>query len=173
VLLTSKQLQEQLSMSNDVKQWLAAIKQLKQQLADIISDRDAAYESAANWRQLYTNEAQQRRTEAKLAQQQIESLKAQIQQLQGESPLQKPDGADTESVIEQEVAGLLTVEELREKLTEVLIERTNLMDALKTEQANHAQTRKSLTAVIGDTIDQLTKERNTQKPLSESAELKN
>ncbi|MEW6497615.1 MAG: hypothetical protein AB1589_34700, partial [Cyanobacteriota bacterium] len=65
-------------MSNDVTQWLTEIKQLKQQLADTISDRDSAYESAANWRQLYTNEAQQRRTETRLAQEQLESLKAQI-----------------------------------------------------------------------------------------------
>jgi hypothetical protein len=33
-----------------------------------------------------------------------------------------------------------------------MVERDRLMDALKTEQANHAQTRKSLTAVIGDTM---------------------
>jgi hypothetical protein len=70
-------------MSNDVTQWLAQIKALRQQLADSISDRDAAYESADNWRQLYTNEAQQRRTEARLAQEQVESLKAQLRKLQG------------------------------------------------------------------------------------------
>lgn len=164
--------QEQLSMNNDVKQWLAEIKQLKQQLADIMSDRDAAYESAANWRQLYTNEAQQRRTEAKLAQQQIESLKAQIQQLKGESSRLSPDDPEAESAIEQEVAGLLTAEELKAKLKEVLVERDRLIDALKTEQSNHTQTRKSLTAVIGDTIDQLNKERGNQQSTSESKEVK-
>jgi regulator of replication initiation timing len=58
--------EEQLSMSNEITQWLAQIKELKQQLADSISDRNAAYESADNWRQLYNNEAQQRRTEASL-----------------------------------------------------------------------------------------------------------
>jgi|SRR5919199_6502121 chromosome segregation ATPase len=159
-------------MNNDVKQWLAEIKQLKQQLADTISDRDAAYESAANWRQLYTNEAQQRRTEAKLAQQQIESLQAQIQQLKGESSRVSGDDPEAESAVEQEVAGLLTAEELKAKLKEVLVERDRLIDALKTEQTNHVQTRKSLTAVIGDTIDQLNKERGNQKTLPQSEEIK-
>jgi len=160
-------------MSNDVTQWLAQIKALKQQLADSVSDRDAAYESAANWRQLYTNEAQQRRTEARLAQQQIESLKAQIQQIQGDSSRLKADDPEAASAIEQEVAQLQTLEELKAKLKEVLAERDRLMDALKIEQANHAQTRKSLTAVIGDTIDQLTKERGNQHPSPESKEITN
>jgi chromosome segregation ATPase len=160
-------------MSNEVTQWLAQIKALKQQLADSVSDRDAAYESAANWRQLYTNEAQQRRTEARLAQEQIETLKAQIQQLQGDSSRLKADDPEAASAIEQEVAQLQTLEELKAKLKEVLAERDRLMDALKIEQANHAQTRKSLTAVIGDTIDQLTKERGNQQPSSESKEIKN
>jgi chromosome segregation ATPase len=160
-------------MSNDVTQWLAQIKALKQQLADSVSDRDAAYESAANWRQLYTNEAQQRRTEARLAQQQIESLKAQIQQIQGDSSRLKADDPEAASAIEQEVAQLQTLEELKAKLKEVLAERDRLMDALKIEQANHAQTRKSLTAVIGDTIDQLTKERGNQQPSPESKEITN
>ncbi|MBD0362212.1 MAG: hypothetical protein ICV55_05455 [Coleofasciculus sp. C3-bin4] len=160
-------------MSNDVTQWLAQIKALKQQLADSVSDRDAAYESAANWRQLYTNEAQQRRTEARLAQEQIESLKAQIQQLQGDSSRLKADDPEAASAIEQEVAQLQTLEELKAKLKEVLAERDRLMDALKIEQTNHAQTRKSLTAVIGDTIDQLTKERGNQQPSPESKEIKN
>jgi chromosome segregation ATPase len=160
-------------MSNDVTQWLAQIKALKQQLADSVSDRDAAYESAANWRQLYTNEAQQRRTEARLAQEQIETLKAQIQQLQGDSSRLKADDPEAASAIEQEVAQLQTLEELKAKLKEVLAERDRLMDALKIEQANHAQTRKSLTAVIGDTIDQLTKERGNQQPSPESKEITN
>lgn len=160
-------------MSNDVTQWLAQIKALKQQLADSVSDRDAAYESADNWRQLYTNEAQQRRTEARLAQQQIETLKAQIQQLQGDSSRLKADDPEAQSAIDQEVEQLQTFEELKAKLKEILAERDRLMDALKTEQANHAQTRKSLTAVIGDTIDQLNKERGNQQPTPKSKEVKN
>jgi chromosome segregation ATPase len=159
-------------MSNEVKQWIAEIQQLKQQLADTLSDRAAAYESADNWRKLYTNEAQQRRTEAKLAQQQIESIKAQIEQLKGDSPGRNADNSEAASALEEELAQLETVEALKAKLKEVLIERDRLIEALKTEQANHAQSRKSLTAVIGDTIDQLNKERGNQQSLSESKEVK-
>lgn len=158
---------------NDFTQWLTQIKALKQELADSISDRNAAYESADNWRQLYTHEAQQRRTEARLAQQQIAALKAEIRELQGQSPQLDTENPEVVSAIEQEVAQLQTVEELQVKLKEVLIERDRLTDALKLEQANHAQTRKSLTSVIGDTIDQLAKERNHQQSTPESQEVKN
>jgi chromosome segregation ATPase len=149
-------------MSNEITQWLAQIKELKQQLAEIQRDRNTAYESADNWRQLYNTEAQQRRTEAKLAQQQVESLKVELRHLQGESPILKVDDAAAASAIEQELAKLETVEELKAKLQEVMAERDRLLEALRNEQANHAQTRKSLTAVIGDTIGQLTKERGTK-----------
>jgi chromosome segregation ATPase len=160
-------------MSNDVKQWLAEIKELKQQLADTIRDRDSVTESAANWRELYNTEAQQRRTEAKLAQQQIETLKGQIQILQQESVQLKSENPNAASAIAEEVGKLQQVDQLQAKLQEVMIERDRLLDALKIEQANHAQTSKSLTAVIGDTIDQLTKERVARSPSEDSQEIKN
>lgn len=145
-------------MSQEVTQWLAEIKALKQQIAELERDRDAAHASEANWRKMYTTEAQQRRTEARLAQQQIETLKAQIQQLQN-LPRTGTDDTTAVEAIQQEVATIETVEELQAKLTSVMIERDRLLEALKTEQANHAQTRKSLTTVIGDTIDKLARER--------------
>jgi DNA repair exonuclease SbcCD ATPase subunit len=160
-------------MSNDVTQWLAQIKALKQQLAETISDRDTAYESADNWRQLYNTEAQQRRTEARLAQQQVETLKAEIRQRQGESSQLKADDPEAASAIEQELAKMQTVEELRTKLKDIMVERDRLLDALKIEQTNHAQTRKSLTTVIGDTIDQLSKERGNHSATQASQALKN
>lgn len=160
-------------MSNDVTQWLAQIKALKQQLAETISDRDTAYESADNWRQLYNTEAQQRRTEARLAQQQVETLKAEIRQRQGETSQLKADDPEAASAIEQELAKMQTVEELRTKLKDIMVERDRLLDALKTEQTNHAQTRKSLTTVIGDTIDQLSKERGNHSANQASQALKN
>lgn len=149
-------------MSNQITQWLAQIKDLQQQLAEIQRDRQEAYASADHWRQLYNIEAQQRRNETKLAQQQAENLKNELRHLQGETPLQQVDQAEAALAIDQELASLETTEELKAKLKEVIIERDRLIDALKTEQANHAQTRKSLTAVIGDTIDQLAKERGTK-----------
>jgi chromosome segregation ATPase len=160
-------------MSNDVPQWLTQIKALKQQLAETISDRDTAYESADNWRQLYNTEAQQRRTEARLAQQQVETFKAQIRQLQGESSRLKADDPEAASAMEQELAKMESVEELRTNLKDIMVERDRLLDALKTEQTNHAQTRKSLTTVIGDTIDQLSKERGNHSSTQASEALKN
>jgi chromosome segregation ATPase len=160
-------------MSNEVTQWLAQIKALKQQLAETISDRDTAYESADNWRQLYNTEAQQRRTEARLAQQQVETLKSELRQLQGESSRPKANDPEASSAIEKELAKMESVEELRTKLKDIMVERDRLLDALKTEQTNHAQTRKSLTTVIGDTIDQLSKERGNHSATPASQALKN
>lgn len=144
-------------MSNDVTEWLAQIKALRQQLTDSISSRQAADKSAANWRRLYNTEAQQRRTQMRLAQQQIETLQTQIQQLQGEETQLKSDHPQVNSAIEQEVAQIQSTEELRAKLIKVILERDRLIKALKAEQDQHAQTRKNLTAVIGDTIEQLSK----------------
>jgi hypothetical protein len=65
--------------------------------------------------------------------------------------------------IRAEAAALESVEELQLHLSEILEERDRLFSSLKLEQENHAQTRKSLTAVIGDTVDQLTRERRQGK----------
>ncbi len=148
-------------MSHEVAQWLTEIKALRQQLAELQSDRDAAWESAASWRQLYNTEAQQRRTEAKLTQQAIAALKAEIQQLRSmpQVPVNDPDST---VAVQQEVEQLQTVAELRERLFATLTERDQLGKALKTEQANHVQTRKSLTTALGDAIDRLTRERTTK-----------
>jgi|SRR6478672_1011607 len=145
-------------MSQELAQWVAEIRGLKQQLAEQQRELDTANESAANWRQRYTTEAEQRRTDTRLAQQQIDTLKAQIRELQ--TPLrQGSDDSAALEAVQQQVEQLQTVEELKAKLQEVLMERDRLLEALKAEQTNHAQTRKSLTTVIGDTIDKLTKEK--------------
>lgn len=143
-------------MSQDVSQWLAEIKTLRQQLAEAQQDREQAYASAANWQRLYETEAQQRRADTALAKKTIEDLKQQIQQMQG-SFLAGETGPDALAIIQSEVAQLKTSQELQEKLVQVLVERDRLMEALKTEQANHAQTRKGLTTALGDAIDMLSK----------------
>lgn len=146
-------------MANDVTQWLAEIKALKQQLADVQQEREQAYASATNWQRLYETEAQQRRTEAHLARQTIEALRQEVQQLQN-----RFRGAEGEATnlaeIQVEVEQFQTVAVLREKLITALAEHDRLLEALKVEQANHAQTRKSLTTALGDAIDLLTKEQN-------------
>jgi predicted RNase H-like nuclease (RuvC/YqgF family) len=143
-----------MSMSQDVSQWLAEIKALRQQLAVAQQEREQAYSSAANWQRLYETEAQQRRTDAAQAKQTINTLKLQIQQLKGNFP-QGETGTETLPAIEAEVYQLKTSEALRQKLIQTLAERDRLIEALKTEQANHAQTRKGLTTALGDAIDML------------------
>ncbi|MEW5858106.1 MAG: hypothetical protein AB1861_12090 [Cyanobacteriota bacterium] len=157
-------------MAHEVAQWLAEIKTLKQQVAELERDRDTALESAANWRQLYTTEAQQRRTEAKLAQQQIEKLKSQLRQLQSSPQPTTEDDPGAVEMIRAEVEQLENLEDLKAKLTEAMVERDRLAQALKSEQTNHAQTRRSLTTAIGDTLDRLSRERITRQPAANSGQ---
>ena len=150
-------------MAQDVRQWLDEIKRLQQQLTEVSRDRDEAGESAAQWRQLYNTEAEQRRNDAKLTQQSIASLQRQIEQLQRFSPI-VPEEDDAGVARQEEVAQLQTVGELKAKLAEVLQERDRaieqvkqLTQALKQEQARHAETSKNLTSALGDAVDLLTK----------------
>ena len=140
------------------QEWLTEIQMLKEQMTGLQSDRDAGWESAQKWRQLYNTEAEQRRTDAQLAQQAIASLKADLHKL---SCLEMETLAAGTSVtaIQQEIEQLKSVEELQAKLIAVIKERDRLLQALKTEQDNHAQTRNSLTTALGDAIDSLTQER--------------
>lgn len=155
-------------MSQDVTQWLAEIQDLKQKLAQAQTEREQAYSSAANWRRLYETEAQQRRTEANLARQTVDALKLEIQQLRGD-PVAGSKRAAL-SAIEAEVEQLQSPSALRQKLIEALSDRDRLIQALKTEQANHAQTRKSLTTALGDAIDLLSKEQGQTLPPQSSPE---
>jgi hypothetical protein len=142
-------------------QWLAEIKALKQQVAELQAERDAGWQSAEKWRKLYNTEAEQRRTDALMAQQAIASLKVQIQQIKG-IPEARLDDPTATVAIQQEVEQIESVEELKAKLIAAIKERDRLQQALKTEQDEHAQTRKSLTTALGDAIDRLARERREE-----------
>ncbi|MBD2530771.1 hypothetical protein H6G97_14785 [Nostoc flagelliforme FACHB-838] len=145
-------------MNQDLtQQWLTEIQLLKEQMAGLQSERDAAWESAQKWRQLYNTEAEQRRTDAQLSQQAIASLKADLHKLQGFE--METLAVTPVTAIQQEIEQLKSVQELQAKLIAVIKERDRLLQALKTEQENHAQTRNSLTTALGDAIDSLTRER--------------
>lgn len=148
-------------MSQDVRQWLTEIKSLQQQLAAIQQERDEAYVSAANWRNLYETEARQRRTDIALAQQSIDSLKAEVQQMR-ELPSAGED-ADTLVFIQQEVNQMQGGEELRSALVRALVECDRISRSLKAEQTAHGQTCKALTTALGDTVDLLAKERTAKE----------
>jgi septum formation inhibitor-activating ATPase MinD len=155
-------------MNEDVVQWLNEIRTLKQQLAEVLQEREEAVSREANWRKLYSTEAQQRRAENKLAQEEIKSLKDQLQQ-QPFQPAVVDQMLDSPEAESEDLAGLDTIEALQGKLKAVMAERDQLqklrdraLEALQAEQENHAQTRKSLTAVISDTIDQIAKQRQQE-----------
>ncbi|MCL1468971.1 hypothetical protein [Argonema galeatum] len=147
-------------MNNDVKQWIGEIQALRQQVAEAQSDRDAALDSAAHWSQLYNTEAQQRRAEAKVSQQMIETLKAEIQQLKADIVAKLNEAKDVSASV-QGTEQLQSIGELKQKLLEVLIERDRTAIALKAEREAHDRTRQSLTTALGDTIDLLAKHRGT------------
>jgi cysteinyl-tRNA synthetase len=143
---------------NLTQQWLTEIQTLKEQMAGLQSDRDVAWESAQKWRQLYNTEAEQRRTDAQLSQQAIASLKADLHKFRG-LEVETLAAETPATAIKQEIEQLKSVEDLQAKLIAVIKERDRLLQALKTEQHNHAQTRNSLTTALGDAIDSLTQER--------------
>jgi len=146
-------------MAQDLtQQWLEEIQTLRQQLAQKQLDLNAAWESAEKWRKLYNTEAEQRRTDAHLFQQTIASLKAEIHKLQGIDTTTLADGKAT-AAIQAEIKQIQAVEELQAKLIAITKERDRLLQAFKTEQESHAQTRKSLTTALGDAIDSLARER--------------
>jgi predicted RNase H-like nuclease (RuvC/YqgF family) len=143
-------------MSQDISQWIAEIQAMREQVAQAQRDRDTALETATKWSELYNTEAEQRRKEAKLSQEMIEALKAEIQQLKAGITLKTDDSLDV-AAISQEVEQLQTVTLLQQKLIEVTIEREQLIKALKAEQENHVNTRQSLTTALSDMVDLLTK----------------
>lgn len=150
-------------MAQDVRQWLAEIKQLKQELAETQRDRNAAQDSANQWRQLYNTEAQQRRDEAKRHQEATTTLKTELNRLQTEF-LGPKNELVARVAIQREVEQLKTSEELKARLLEVMRERDHIREqvrhiteSLEQEKANHLQTRNSLTTALGDTVDLLTK----------------
>jgi hypothetical protein len=148
-------------MSDQVVQWLNEIKDLKQQLQAAQAAQNAADASADNWRKRYETEAQQRRTEAMLTRQTIDTLKLEISQLKNQ-PQPSADVPILQSSIERAIESLETVADLKLKLLEVWTERDRLAQELKIEQANHVQTRKNLTTALGDTIDMLTKQQKSE-----------
>lgn len=148
-------------MTYEITQWLEEIKSLQQQLAQAQSEREAAQASAEHWRELYNTEAQQRRTEAKQAEQIIANLKQEIQQLKEKHTFLKTDNNSESISIEKELEKI-PVNELKIKLAEVMQQRDRLLsenerlaEALKAEQAAHIKTRQNLTTALGDTIELL------------------
>ncbi|MDY7021144.1 MAG: hypothetical protein SWJ54_07265 [Cyanobacteriota bacterium] len=163
-------------MAQDVRQWLDEIKRLKQQLTQVQRDRDAAIESANQWRQLYSTEAQQRREEAQRHQDTIATLRSQLEQLQQKFSVPQSEIL-SKVTINREIERLTSEDELKAKLVEVMLERDRARDQVRQlneqieqEKANHLQTRNSLTTALGDTMDLLTKNKGQSSESARTSE---
>lgn len=140
------------------QQWLTEIQVLRQQMAELRQERDQAWESSQKWCRLYNTEAEQRRLESQKSQQAIASVKAEVEKLQAVD-IGTDVGSLTANSLQLEISPQTTWEQLKVKLITLAQERDRLLQALKTEQESHFQTRKSLTTALGDAIDSLAKAR--------------
>ncbi len=146
-------------MVNEVSQWLAEIQTLQQQLEVLGQERDQAYASAANWRRLYESESEQRRNDAERSQMRIRALANELDVFK-----QAPVDGEVSRELDQRLAKVNQVEsmdELRSQLIQALTLCDQLSNALKAEQAAHGETRQSLTTALGDTIDLLAKDQDS------------
>lgn len=166
--------QQSHSVGHDVLQWLTAIEVLKAELARVQQERNIAQARAVNWSRLYETEAQQRRTDAWLAEKQIRDLRAALQQRQ--QLLQ--DNTCDRTEVEAEIAQLPSGQAVWEKLIDVWLERDRLRneverltEALKTEQTNHEQTRQDLTVALADALELLNQERNNGSPRNTGSDI--
>lgn len=149
-------------MAQDVAQWLAEIKTLQQQVTELTQERDRAYASADNLRNMYEAEAKQRQRDAIAAQRKIEKLKQTV------IALQAPDEATSTGELSPRlkaditaIKGNRSVESLQTQLVETKKQTEQLKSLLEAEQAEHEKTRQSMTAALGDAVDLLAKERET------------
>jgi chemotaxis protein histidine kinase CheA len=136
-------------MTQDITRWLTEIRTLQQQLETVRQERDQAYQSAANWRQLYDAEAKQRRED-------VAALKATETTLRTELSTLRSHHTDAISAeLENHLDGsnLDSVEGLRAELIKALQTCDQLQQALNAEKHNHAETRKTLTSALGEAID--------------------
>ncbi|ASC69834.1 hypothetical protein XM38_007640 [Halomicronema hongdechloris C2206] len=139
-------------MAHDVTQWLAEIRTLQQQLAQVRQERDDAYASAATWRRLYETEARQRRQDTQALRSQLQSLQETLTQLNGQGTDFLEHAVD---LSQQQISDINTIDELRSHLTAVLQRCQQLRQALECERHQHGQTRQALTTALGDTFDRV------------------
>lgn len=138
-------------MTQEITRWLTEIRTLQQQLTTTRQERDQAYQSASNWRQLYDAEAKQRREEVERLQATVTTLRTELETLHAHRE------AAIAAVIEEQLdaTDIQTVEGLRGELIKALQTCDRLQKALAAEAASHAETRKSLTSALGEAIDAL------------------
>lgn len=136
-------------MSQELTQWIAEVRTLQRQLTDTRKDRDQAYNSSANWQRLYETEARQRREKTEALQNQIRTLKGQLQQVEAR-------GTAVSDAVRHNLASADSLGGVQGQLEALVTRCQELTDQLEAEKEAHAQTLKSLTAALGDAFDTLT-----------------
>jgi chromosome segregation ATPase len=140
--------------SINLQPWLAEIDALKQQIQDAEREAIAARESADRWRQLYTQEANQRRHDIETTQTEVDRLKTELARFK--------DAAQTPTHAAQLTAEVAAIaqDDLRDRLVAALAQTETLIQQIATletdlglERAEHAKTRSDLTSALGDTVE--------------------
>lgn len=139
-------------MNQDLTQWIAEVRTLQRQLADTRRERDQAYNSAANWRRLYENEACQRRQEAEQHQADLAEITQQL--------LDQQRAHHEAQTLAQQLGQADSLNDLQTHLTALVQRCQQLTESLEGERRAHTNTRQSLTAALGDTFDMLKVDRS-------------
>ncbi len=116
------------------------------QLNRLKMERDRAFEDAAKWRRRYDIEAQQRRTEAEVAEKTIRELRSEVLQLCQLGPTVRSVMPDKRNEADS------AVERLNIALSELQQERNQLAEALAQEQQQHNKTRENLITALGEVM---------------------
>ncbi len=140
---------------SQVSQWLAEIQSLQQQIAELKKERSQAYSSVDNWRNAYDAEAQQRRRDTEMYQTKVNQLEQSLIDIQEAS--QASGGVSAAELAK--IQSSQSVDQLQGELIAAKRMCDRLKNELQAEQAEHLNTRESLTAALGDAVDLLSKER--------------
>ncbi|MEM9214650.1 MAG: hypothetical protein AAGD25_09915 [Cyanobacteria bacterium P01_F01_bin.150] len=178
-------------MSKDVQQWLIEIQSLQQRLAQVSQDKAAAYEQISRWQQSYQTEAQQRRKDIQRLRTVIYRLDRENKRLKQQLDLppdtrtslfmanehleDAPAANNNQTINRPTVNAPLSkgdnsplTARFQQKLQEMMAECDRLAKALSQEQSEHEQTRQTLMTALGDTIEQLERERQRYAVLQSS-----
>lgn len=154
----------------DIARWLGEIQSLQRQIVALRQERDLAYASADNLRNLYETEARQRQRDITASQHTIDHLKKALEALR--SP--QAENAEQNSAELASIQNTGSVAQLQAQLIAAKQQCEQLKALLQAEQTHHAQTRESLTAALGDAVDLLAKERvETNSRLAQNEPLPN
>ena len=136
----------------DFSQWIQEIQALKQQVADLKRDRDAAYRASDKWQQHYTQETQQHRKNVEALQATIAELK---QQLATGTTVDLGEGIELAIAPSASGAELDNLQSAIEQNQRLKIQLQQAIAALEKERQDHEATRLNLTTALGDAIEVL------------------